>query len=136
MNPARQSPAPPEHTTHLVQIGGKERTVHDTPWSLAMHASLTTSEPRGSVPLQPNAQQRASSEGVRLKWGKSGAKPALSRSCNRAVQGSGARMPASAWMPESPDRQATAAMLFAAAPRGRGEAVGSSFPCLIDRRRH
>ena len=68
---------------------------------LASRASLTTSEPHGSVRRQLNAQQRASSEGVRLKWGKSGAKPALSRSCNRAAHGSGARMPASAWMPAS-----------------------------------
>jgi hypothetical protein len=71
------------------------------PWTRAIHASLTTSDPHGSVLSQLNAQQRASSEGVRLKWGKSGAKPALSRSCNRAVHGSGARMPASAWMPAS-----------------------------------
>jgi hypothetical protein len=95
------------------------------PWSLARHASLTTSEPHGSVRRQPNAQQRASSEGVRLKWGKSGAKPALSRSCNRVVHGSGARMPASAWMPATRGLQDRCDGSVAAAPHGREESAGS-----------
>ena len=73
---------------------------------------------------------------MRLKWGKSGARPALSRSCNRAVHGSGARMPTSAWMPASRARQAIAAIRHRGSALGRDESAGSSFPCLIDHRRH
>ena len=73
---------------------------------------------------------------MRLKWGKSGARPALSRSCNRAVHGSEARMPASAWMLASRVRQEVAAISHRGGPLDRDESAGSSFPCLIDSHRH